>query len=55
MLEWECFVKNPEDGAAEGARFIADHIIRVSERAFDDFVKSGADRRTNRAMLGLED
>ena len=55
MLEWECFVKNPEDGAAEGARFIADHIIRVSERAFDDFVKSGADRSANRAMLGLED
>jgi hypothetical protein len=55
VLEWECFVKNPEDGAAEGARFIADHIIRVSERAFDDFVKSGADRDANRAMLGLED
>jgi hypothetical protein len=54
VLEWECFVKNPEDGAAEGARFIAEHIIRVSERAFDDFVKSGADRRANRAMLGLE-
>ena len=38
----------------EGARFIADHIIRVSDRAFDDFVKSGADRAANRAMLGLE-
>lgn len=53
-LEWECFIKNPEDGAREGAAFIADHIIRVSERAFDDFVKSGADRAANRAMLGLE-
>lgn len=53
VLEWECFLKNPEDGAAEGARFIQDHIIRVSDRAFDDFVKSGADRASNRAILGL--
>jgi sugar phosphate isomerase/epimerase len=53
-LEWECFIKNPEDGAREGAAFIARHIIRVSDRAFDDFVKSGADRAANRAMLGLE-
>ncbi len=52
VLEWECCLKNPEDGAAEGARFIADHIIRVSERAFDDFVKSGADRAFNRRILG---
>ncbi|RVT81453.1 MULTISPECIES: sugar phosphate isomerase/epimerase family protein [Rhizobium/Agrobacterium group] len=55
VLEWECFVKNPEDGASEGARFITDHIIRVSDRAFDDFVKSGANRNANRAMLGLEE
>ncbi|MFT6532814.1 MAG: sugar phosphate isomerase/epimerase [Limimaricola cinnabarinus] len=53
-LEWECFIKNPEDGAREGAAFIADHIISVSDRAFDDFVKSGADKGANRAMLGLE-
>ena len=55
ILEWECFLKNPEDGAAEGSRFIRDHIIKVSERAFDDFVKSDADRGANRAMLGLEE
>jgi sugar phosphate isomerase/epimerase len=54
-LEWECFIKNPEDGAREGAAFIADHIIKVSDRAFDDFVKSGADRQANRSMLGLEE
>lgn len=54
-LEWECFIKNPEDGAREGAAFIDRHIIRVSDRAFDAFVKSDADRSTNRAMLGLED
>jgi sugar phosphate isomerase/epimerase len=53
-LEWECFIKNPEDGAREGAQFIKDHIIKVSDRAFDDFVKSGANKAANRAMLGLE-
>jgi sugar phosphate isomerase/epimerase len=53
-LEWECFIKNPEDGAREGADFIARHIIAVSDRAFDDFVRSCADRAANRSMLGLE-
>ena len=54
VLEWECFLKHPEDGAAEGAEFIRNHIIRVADRAFDDFVKSGADKAANRAMLGLK-
>ena len=53
VLEWECCLKNSEDGAAEGARFISEHIIRVADRAFDDFAKSGADRQANRAMLGI--
>ena len=55
VLEWECCLKNSEDGASEGARFIQDHIIGVSTRAFDDFVKSGADRRLNRIMIGAEE
>jgi sugar phosphate isomerase/epimerase len=54
VLEWECCLKNSEDGAAEGARFIAGHIIRVSERAFDDFVKANADRSINAAILGID-
>jgi sugar phosphate isomerase/epimerase len=53
VLEWECCLKNSEDGAAEGARFIRDHIIRVSKRSFDDFVKADADPAANRAMLGI--
>ncbi len=53
VLEWECFLKNSEDGATEGAKFIREHIIRVADRAFDDFVKSSADRAANRNMLGL--
>ena len=53
VLEWECCLKHPEDGAREGAKFIADHIIRVTERAFDDFADAEIDAETNRALLGL--
>lgn len=35
VLEWECCLKNSNDGAREGARFIGEHIIRVSDRSFD--------------------
>ncbi len=53
VLEWECCIKNSEDGAREGAEFIAAHIIKVSERAFDDFAKAEADTKANRALLGI--
>ena len=53
MLEWECCLKHPEDGAREGAEFIKSHIIRVTEKAFDDFAGSGADQAANRKMLGI--
>ena len=53
VLEWECCIKHPEQGAAEGALFIRDHIIRVTERAFDDFAGGAADCETNRKILGL--
>jgi sugar phosphate isomerase/epimerase len=53
VLEWECCMKHPEQGAAEGADFIRAHIIRVAERAFDDFAASGTDDAANRRMLGL--
>lgn len=53
VLEWECALKHPEDGAREGVGFIQDHIIRVTERAFDDFAKSGVDDAANRRLLGL--
>jgi sugar phosphate isomerase/epimerase len=53
VLEWECALKHPEDGAREGAEFIKRHIIRVTERAFDDFAGAGTDDLANRKMLGL--
>jgi len=54
VLEWEDALKHPEDGAREGAAFIAANIIRVTEHAFDDFAAGGTDRAANRRLLGLE-
>ena len=53
VVEWECCLKHPQDGAREGAQFVKDHIIRVTERAFDDFAGGTVDVATNKAMLGL--
>ena len=53
VLEWECAFKHPEQGAAEGAPFIARHMIRKPERAFDDFAGAGTDQAGLRALLGL--
>jgi sugar phosphate isomerase/epimerase len=54
VLEWECCLKHPKAGATEGAIFIRDHIIHVTDRAFDDFAGSGADQDKNRKILGLD-
>ncbi|HVC45740.1 MAG TPA: sugar phosphate isomerase/epimerase family protein [Terracidiphilus sp.] len=54
VLEWECCLKHPKTGAAEGAIFIRDHIIPVTDRAFDDFAGGKADQETNRKILGIE-
>lgn len=54
VLEWECCLKHPEDGAAEGAPFIEKHIIRTTDKAFDDFAGGETDDETNRRILGLD-
>ena len=53
VLEWECCIKSPEQGAEEGAKFIEDHLINVTEKAFDDFADSGMDLETNKKLLGI--
>ncbi|MFM2279059.1 MAG: hypothetical protein RLZZ444_1290 [Pseudomonadota bacterium] len=53
VVEWECCLKHPEDGAREGAEFVRNHIIRVTEKAFDDFAGGGTDEAANRRMLGI--
>lgn len=54
VLEWECCLKHPVQGAAEGAPFIAGHIIRVTEKAFDDFAGGAVDKNQIGRMLGLQ-
>lgn len=53
VLEWECCIKHPEVGAAEGSVFIKEHILPVTDKAFDDFAGTGSDEKFNRAVLGL--
>ncbi|MBV0890925.1 sugar phosphate isomerase/epimerase [Paracoccus sp. Z118] len=53
VVEWECALKHPEDGAREGAEFVRRHIIRTTPHAFDDFAAQGADAAANRRALGL--
>ncbi len=53
VLEWECCLKHPEAGAREGAQFIREHIVPVTDRAFDDFAGAQADAERNRRILGL--
>ncbi|HEX3382923.1 MAG TPA: sugar phosphate isomerase/epimerase [Paraburkholderia sp.] len=53
VLEWECALKHPHDGAREGAEFIRRHIIRVAEHAFDDFAGSGVDTAQLKSVLGI--
>ncbi|AUH62737.1 sugar phosphate isomerase/epimerase family protein [Paracoccus zhejiangensis] len=53
VVEWECALKHPEDGAREGAKFVRDHIIRTTPHTFDNFVASTIDEDAMRKALGL--
>lgn len=53
-LEWECCFKDSEQGAAEGAPFILDHMITPPARAFDDFAAADVDQNAIRRVLGLD-
>jgi sugar phosphate isomerase/epimerase len=53
VLEWECCIKDAEQGAKEGAEFISRHIIKVTERAFDDFAGGKPDEALNKRIIGV--
>lgn len=53
VMEWECCIKSPEQGAREGAPFISSHIIQATEKAFDDFAGVAADEAFNKKLLGI--
>jgi hypothetical protein len=52
VLEWECCLKHPEDGAARG-RALHRHIIRVTEKAFDDFAGGATDKAAPQGCWGI--
>jgi sugar phosphate isomerase/epimerase len=54
VLEWECCLKDPAQGAKEGAPFIAEHIIQTTSKTFDDFAGGGADESFNKKVLGID-
>jgi sugar phosphate isomerase/epimerase len=53
VLEWECCLKDPEQGAIEGSAFINDHIIKTTDKAFDDFAGGANDEETNLKIIGI--
>lgn len=54
VLEWECCLKSPEQGAAEGAPFIQSHMIQLTDKAFDNFAGAETDMAKLHSMLGIE-
>ena len=52
-MEWECCIKSSDQGAVEGAPFIAKHIIQAAERTFDDFAGAQTDAAAINQLLGL--
>ena len=53
VLEWECCIKSPDQGAKEGVKFINDHIIEVTKQTFDDFAGSKTNQEDINEILGL--
>ncbi|NJB82749.1 sugar phosphate isomerase/epimerase family protein [Wenyingzhuangia aestuarii] len=53
VMEWECCLKSPEQGAKEGAPFISQHLIDATEKGFDDFAGGAEDPAALRKILGI--
>jgi len=53
VMEWECCIKSPEQGAREGVAFINKHIIEATEKVFDDFAGADVDKDKLKKILGI--
>ena len=53
VVEWECYIKHPEDGARESAQFVKDHLVRTTDLPFDAFMRAETDEAHNRQILGI--
>ena len=54
VMEWECCIKSPEQGAREGASFIKNHIIETTDKKFDDFAGGEIDQHKLKSILNLK-
>jgi sugar phosphate isomerase/epimerase len=54
VMEWECCIKSPEQGAREGAAFIQKHIIETTDKKFDDFAGGEIDQHKLKSILKLK-
>jgi sugar phosphate isomerase/epimerase len=54
VLEWECCIKSPEQGAKEGSKFISNNIIEVTKKTFDDFADTGSNQDDLKNILGID-
>ncbi|PWI33435.1 AP endonuclease [Vibrio albus] len=53
VLEWECCLKDSEQGAEEGAKFIEEQLFTPTQKAFDDFAAGEDSQQINKKLLGL--
>ena len=53
VLEWECCIKSPEQGASEGARIIQDLIINSTDKKFDDFAGGNTNDEDLKNILNI--
>ncbi|WP_405609642.1 sugar phosphate isomerase/epimerase family protein [Polaribacter sp. Asnod1-A03] len=53
VMEWECCIKSPEQGAKEGASFIKSNMIDITQKSFDDFAGGSIDEKQLKHILGI--
>ena len=53
VLEWECCIKSPVQGATEGAKIIQDLIINCTDKKFDDFAGGKTNDEDLRNILNI--
>ena len=53
VIEWECCIKSPVQGATEGAKIIQDLIINCTDKKFDDFAGGKTNDEDLRNILNI--
>ncbi len=54
VLEWECCLKSPQQGARESVDYINSYLIEPPNYAFDDFAEDAESGSQIKTLLGLE-